>query len=364
MATAEPAVAVASMSPNLPAPPPPPAEIPVSLASAGPPELVVPAAYTPLQYDASQSFEANLRQLRGHCDAWPEITEQAEVLGTFVAELLSNAGGQFGVVETAMAEKGGTSGYRCILLACLVSCGGPAQAVADLVWNAALNETLPGARRTAAFLASRVPDSATRTDQLWALLTDADDQVVVPALAAASRHMDQRVYEYISTELAEADDIHVRVAAIEAIGAAPSEHEGQKKLKALVEVTETSGRNPLSEASVAKRAAIRHLDMDDPDACDLLHRMATDPEEDPGVRAKAIGRFSLKDHPAAEPWLTSLLGRDIDNPLVARAVVDAMMTQPSAARIAFIRKQLMRMADVQMRDSILSRIGVSAGMGS
>ena len=358
VATPAPSVAAASMIPNLPAPPPPPERLP----SVGQPGYDVPAGYTPLQYDPAQSFAANLRRLREHCDAWPEITEHAEVLKAFVTELLACATGQFSVVEEALEARGGTNGYRCILLACLMSCDGPEHATADWVWKEALNEEeCPGVRRTAAFLASRVTDSTSRPDQLWTLLTDTDNRVVVPALAMASRHMDRRAFEYISTELAEADDIHVRVAAIEAIGMAPYEHEGQTELKKLIGEIETSNKDPLAVASLAKRAAIQHLNIDDPAAGDLLQRIATDPEEEPGVRAKAIGRFSLKDQPAAEPWLTDLLSREIDNPLVVRAVVEVLMTQPSAQRAAFIREQLNRMADAQMREVILYRMGVATG---
>lgn len=359
MALPPPIRVAAPNSPNAPAPPPLPiASVRNPPASRG--GLVVPAGYTPIQYDIAQSFEANLKRLREHCDAWPEITEHAEILSAFVAALLDRAGGQYGAVEKALKAPDGTNGYRCILLACLMSCDGPEQATADWVWKVAGNtQEWSGVRRTAAFLASRVTDSASRPDQLWALLTDADDQVVVPALVAACRHMDRRAYEYISTELAGAEDIHVRVAAIEALGTAPYEHEGQVKLKELIGAIETSSRNPLSEASLAKRTAIQNLDMDDPDSWDLLQRMARDPEEDPGVRAKAIGRFSLKDHPAAEPWLTSLLSREIDNPLVARAVVEVLMSRPTAHRSAFIRKQLNRMADPQMRTAIQFRMEVA-----
>ena len=346
--------------PDVPAPPPdaPSAQQPTSLGASG---VELPPDYVPLVYDSALSFSENLQRLREHCAAWPDATEHAEPLAPFVSELLRHAQGQFEVVQAALANGQGSNGFRCILLACLMNCDGPVRETADWVWKVAANEQeWPGVRRTAAFLTSQVADSPAHPVELWSLLNDADVEVVVAALAVAPRHMNRQAFDYISSELTESDNINIQVAAIHSLGSTPYPEEAQARLKDLIGETETSRNDPLSETSLAKRNAVLNLDLADPEAVALVLNLALNPQEEPGVRAKAISRFALKERPEAALWMGNLLEQEVNNPLVFRAVVDALLTDPTPLVLASIWEQVGKMEDPQMRNLILKRIDMQS----
>jgi len=191
------------------------------------------------------------------------------------------------------------------LLACLGQTDVPQKT--DILWSVALNrQESQHVRRTAVFLISTLPDPSTHTDQLLELLNDPDGQVSVYALQCAGAHQDDRVYDRIKEIESTTRDVHVRVAAIKAIGAseAPS---SDTHLHQIIDACETSRADKFSKESLVKRAAVSALDVAAPSAYERLQKLALDLDEEPGVRRRAILKCAESDNPHLCSWLLDLL---------------------------------------------------------
>jgi hypothetical protein len=317
-----------------------------------------------LVYDESVSFEENLRRLREFCDPHAQNQKLPMLLDSFVKALVPHAKTEFRAVKQALDRPEGTAAYRNLLLACLVVADGPVQEKADLVWRIALSKDEKiEVRRTATYLTSQIGDTQKRPDALYALLNDSDSEVVISALANSTPHLDERSYNVIKNTLVNSTDVHVRVAAVSALGRAPYPDK-QQALREIVLASQTSKEDAFSEASLPKRAAIAHLDIHDPETYELVKQIALNDNEDPGVRAKAIGRFTPAEFPGAIGMLVQLLQKlDAENTVALRAVVDALLTSPTPENLQLIRKKANEQTDLQVRDLILKRIEIEGAGG-
>jgi hypothetical protein len=99
--------------------------------------------------------------------------------------------------------------------------------------------------------------------------------------------------------------------------------------------------------------------MRDPETVQAVKRTALDENEDPGVRAKAIGRITPGQFPGADSFLTELLSKlDVNDSLPLRATIDVLLIYPTPAHVQSIRQRLAQLSDPQLRDLLLKRVDV------
>jgi len=271
---------------NLIPPAPPPAERVVTTALP----VEIPAAQqartTTLTYDPAQSFTVNLERFRLFCDkdADPRTLEMR--VKDFVIQLLEHAKANDSAIKDALLVKEGSPLYRNILLACLVRTD--LDDKQGIAWSIALDQNEnTSVRRTAAFVLQELPEALPQSQLFLRLLADPDDQVKVFALQSAGNHMNDAVYTAVQNLVSKSSDIHVRLAALGAIGQT-LEASKNSYLTDLIEQQQTSAADKFSEASLIKRAAIDALDVSSPDVYASARSVALDTEEDPGVRRRAI----------------------------------------------------------------------------
>ena len=307
-------------------------------------------------YDDTLSFEDNLKRLKEFCHSHESDQRLEQLLGPFVSVVLEKASQQFAAVKSTLDNLDGPAAYRNILLGCLMASDGSSAEKASIVWRIALNAREPvEVRRTATYLTSQVEDYQKRSADMFALLADTDSQIVISALANSTRHLDENGYNLIKNILIYSPDINLRVAAVSALGRS-SFPDNQVTLREIVTSGQTTKEDAFSEASLPKRAAIPHLDMHNPETYDLVKTMALNENEDPGVRAKAISRFTPAEFPEATAMLLQLLQKlDADNTVPLRAVVDTLLTSATPERIQAIRTRAAELSDPQVRTLILKR---------
>lgn len=316
---------------------------------------------TPLLYDKSLSFQENVNRLQEFCRSHAGGKQLEQALASFLKNLFEEAKSQFSAIKASLEDITGPPAYRNIMLGCFMAADGPMAEKANAVWRVATDprESVE-VRRTASFLTGQVEDTENRSAALSALLNDADAKVAMFALDNSARHLDQATFDLIRTNLAHSHDIHLRLAAINAIGSA-SFPQSQSTLADILTNTKTSNEDQFSESSLVKRAAISHLDMHNTDVYQAVKKIAFDDNEDPGVRAKAIARFKPADSPKEDGILMDLLGKlDTDMSVPLRATIDALLTAPTPERIEAIRRRLAQLSDPQVRDLLLKKVELAA----
>jgi len=88
-----------------------------------------------------------------------------------------------------------------------------------------------------------------------------------------------------------------------------------------------------------------------------VEHIALDESEDPGVRAKAIGRLTPTGFPGADAFLLELLNQvDANSSLPLRATIDALLIDPTLAHVQAIRQKLAQLPDAQLRDLLIKRV--------
>jgi hypothetical protein len=345
-------------------PPAPPRRTTEPLASAAtkPKQMPkVPAVDSSrlLQYDVALSFEANLERLKRFCDEHKAEADLETLIAGFIETAIQQSKDHFAGVRSALERDEGPPIYKNMLLACLMSADGPVETKGTLVWDMATNQNQQASvRRTAAYLSGQIDSGTKRPDAFRRLLTDPDEQVVVFALTITNRNinLDQANYDLIKTSLLTSTNINLQVAAVNAIGKAPFA-DSQSILISIVTNAQTSGAEPFSEATLAKRSAIMLLDPNSSEIQQLLYKTAFDDAEDPGVRAKAITRMATSETPEVTRSLQTLLNQLNDDNLVPlRAVVDALVAQPTAANITLVQERISRIKDPQIHTVLLHRV--------
>lgn len=313
-------------------------------------------------YDDRLSFEDNLKRLKEFCHSHEGDQRLEQLLRPLISVLLEKASQQFAVVKSSLDDLDGPAAYRNILLGCLMATDGHSAEKANIVWRIALDShEQVEVRRTASFLTGQVEDNQKRPADLYTLLTDSDSQVVLFALENSPRHLDQRDYDLIHTNLMNLSDVHLQIAAINAIGNAHFP-DAQATLANILGTVQTTKNDAFSEPSLLKRAAITYLDMRNPEILQAIKRIALDDNEDPGVRAKAIAKFTPSQFSGADNFLTELLNKfDVDNSLPLRATIDVLLTDPTPAHVQSIRQKLAQLSDPQLRDLLLKRVDVATG---
>lgn len=318
------------------------------------------AARNNIFYDENLSFDENLRRLKEFCRANRNDAELQQMLVPFLQVLFEQAPQQYQTVTRALDDLDGSPAYRNLLLACLMTTDRNAADKANLVWQIALDSREPvEVRRTASFLMGQLGAGQKRPGDLYTLLADEDSQVVLFAIENSAQHLDQRNYDLIRTKLVHSSDIHLQVASVNAIGKAPFA-DSQATLASILANVPTSKAEAFSEASLVKRAAIVQLDMLNPEFFEAVKQIALDDNEDPGVRAKAIGRFTPTAFPKETDMLVGLLKKlDAGNTVSLRAVVDTLLTAPTAERIQMIRTRAQELTDPQVSKLLLARIRIA-----
>jgi len=313
-----------------------------------------------LVYDESLAFRANCEILKAFCDVYGNDPRLEGLLKGFVDVLLKNASGRFSDIKEQLIAHEGTAAYRNLMLACLMASDGPPGEIADLVWEVATRrEEDVLVRRTASYLTNHVDNGKKRSESLLSLLLDSDNDVVVSALVGASRHIDDRCFEIIRTELLTREDVHVRLAAINAIGS--SQHPSkQSVLHDVVFAASTSKETAFSEESLTKRAAIQKIDMRESDVFQFVRSLALNENEDAGVRAKAIARFDPKVYPDEQIMLRQLLKTTpSDDVVVLRSVVDTLLKLPSPDNLDAVNSMIASIQDEQVKTLFLYRVGLA-----
>lgn len=301
-----------------------------------------------LTYDPAQSFVANIERFRLFCDADADPRTLEGRVKEFVAQLLEHAKANGPTIKAALLAKHGSPLVRNVLLACLMQTD--LDDKQDIAWATALDQAENASvRRTAAFVLKELPEVRAQPQQLLRLLADPDDQVKVFALQSASTHMNADVYRSVQNLASTSPDIHVRVAALSAIGETANV-EKNAYLTELIEDQQTSAGDKFSEASLVKRAAIAALDVSSPDAYATAQSAALDAEEDPGVRRRAILKCAQTPRPDTLGMLTSLLrASSSEDALIIKACVQGLQSLNEPAGIQAIQDKLAQTQDPEIR---------------
>jgi hypothetical protein len=308
-------------------------------------------------YDEKLSFEANVERLKGFCASHVNDPQLQQLLSQFLKVLFEHAKGQFATVRYALEHIDGPVIYRNIVLDCLVVAEGPISQKADLVWGIATDQDEPTeTRRLATRLTSQFVDGTSRSDELVSLLNDPDRAMVVLALKTAPLQMDDRNYKFIKTSLLTSTDVNVRIAAVDAIGSSTMADK-QSELLSIILEQHTSKDSIFSDASLLKRRAISHLEINDPQSHDLIKQIVLDAGEDPTVRSKAISRFTPDEFPEAIKTLLDLLQTMTSaEGVLLLAIEDNLLTRPSPSILEAIRTKAEGLSDPQLRNFIIKRL--------
>ena len=310
-----------------------------------------------LLYDESLSFDDNIHRLKKFCDLHQNDPELGQLIDQFLKVFFGYARGQFAAVKHSLEELDGTTAYRNILLACLTVADGPISEKADIVWLIAMSKESPiETRRMATHLTLQFSDGKSRSDELFSLLNDSDSDIVILALKVAPLQMDDRSYNLIKTTLLNSTDVNIQIAAVDAIGSATNV-DRQAELLEIIGNQKTSKDNMFSDASLLKRRAVSHLEINDPQSHDLIKHIALDGAEDPGVRANAISRFTAVDFPEATDLLLNLLQTlKADDAVMLAAIEDNLLTTPNPNIVQAIQTKAEGLSDPQLRSLMIKRL--------
>jgi|LSQX01.3.fsa_nt_gb hypothetical protein len=299
-------------------------------------------------YEPALSYAANLKQLYYFCETDNDPRTLEKRVKDFVIQLLEHAKTNGSAIKDALQAKQGSPLYRNVLLACLM------QADLDdkqgIAWSIALDQGESiSVRRTAAFVLKELPVVRLQPNQLIRLLADPDDQVKVFALQSAVAHMNGDIYSAVQNLTSTSSDIHVRLAALCAIGQTPDAGKNAYLID-LIGQQQTSAADEFSEISLVKRAAIGALDASSSDAYATAWSVALDTNEDPGVRRHAILKCAQTPRSDTLEMLTNLL-RDAksEDALIIKACVEGLQLIGEPTGITAIHDKLAQTQDQEIR---------------
>jgi len=305
-----------------------------------------------LVYDNGLTFEANLSKLKTLCSHDPDPKTLEFRSRAFLSQLLDHVPTDGAVILDELYSGEGRPFYRNVLLACFMKTG--VNPKDDSLWTVALrqgeSETV---RATATILLSQTAVSRSRPADILHLIRDGDSDVRVSALQVAPQHMDQTVFDVTRSLAVSNDDIHVRLAAINAIGA--SDWQGsQSILLGVVTDIQTAASAPFSLESVLKRSAVADLDMSDPTNFRLVQDMATETNEDPGVRRKALVRLGQSKTPGVLTVITSVLDSTPDTEaVVLKGCIEALLAIGTDAAMGAANRRVEHISDQQVKRMLI-----------
>jgi hypothetical protein len=307
--------------------------------------------------DERLSFEDNLPRLKGFCSSHVNDPQLPQLLSQSVKVLFKQAKGQFPAVKYAIEHPDGPAIYRNIVLDCLIVAEGPISEKADIVWGIATKRgELIETRRLATCLSRQFADGKSRPDEFLSLLNDSDSGIVILTLKMASFQMDNRSYNFTKTSLLASKDINVRIAAVDAIGSSTIADK-QSDLLSIISEQSTSKATMFSDSSLLKRKAISHLEVSDTQNRDHIKHIVLDANEDPSVRAEAIGKFTPKDFPDSATVLLSLFQiLNSDDAVLLAAIEDNLLTIPSPSILQAIRTKAEGLSDPQLGNFMIKRL--------
>ncbi len=296
----------------------------------------------PPVYDRGVDVLANVRALHEACRSVGDAPGIKYFFTDLARGIVEQAPGRAAELLPEAKDSSNHPYYRCVLLTALSVAEPVGQE--DLFWNLALDadedirvrqEAIQSLRRLDRFV--QRPD-----DMLW-LLQNLDDHSMIFALKLAPRHLNATGYAYVKQLIVEADDINVRLCALNAAAAAAfDDREGV--LRTVLAAESSSKEEPFSDASLMKRLAVSRLDPAHEDNLDLARNLAADPAEEPGVRGRAIDKCAEEGTPETARFIASLLPTFGDqDSILLKAAIEALIRigddegrRAAAARIAGI----------------------------
>lgn len=308
-------------------------------------------------YDEQLSFESNLQRLKGFCISHGNDPQLQLLIDQFVKNLFAHSKGQFQVVKNALAHLDGPPIFDNIILACLIAADGPISEKADIVWAIATDKTESvETRRLSTHLILQFKDGKSRPAQFLSLLEDSDSAIIVLATKMSPLEMDKQSYNVVKNSLLASSDINVRIAAVDAIGSSTIPDKQADLLK-IINDQPTSKATMFSDASLLKRKAIAHLDLNNPQTYKRDQDIALDSTEDPSVRAAAIRGLTPDSFPSSTNILLGLLqSANSDDAVVLAATEDSLLTTPTPNILQVIRTKAGGLSDPQLRDFMIKRL--------
>jgi hypothetical protein len=258
-----------------------------------------------LSFDPALPFAANLDRFKQLCGLGSGDAATNQRILDFAESLLGCLEGNETLIVAELQDRSTPTAYLNFLMSFLLRLDVPGKD--KLIWDIALDgEAADDVRKTATFFLSSAESTAPNPEGFAKLLSASDDQAKVFALQLAGNHMDEAGYELVKETYADCPDIHVRVAALNAIGAS-SFAGSQELLLDVIAATQTSAAESFSQDSLLKRAALAHLDMSRPENHDLARGIAANPDEDPGIRRRAMLTYAATGSDEANAFLVGLL---------------------------------------------------------
>jgi len=279
---------------------------------------------TDLSFDAALPFAANLDRFKRLCGLGGGDAATNQRILDFAECLLGGLEGNEALIVAELQDHAGPAAYVNFLMGFLLRLNVPGKDA--LIWEIALDgEADADVRQTAAFFLSSTEATVRHPEGFAKLLSDSDDQGKVFALQLAGAHMDEAGYELVKETYADCPDIHVRVAALNAIGGS-SFAGSQELLLEVIAATPTSAATSFSQDSLLKRAALAHLDLSRPGNDALIRGIAADPGEDPGIRRRAMLTYAATGSGEANAFLLGLLrGTPQTEPVLIKGAVEALL---------------------------------------
>lgn len=258
-----------------------------------------------LSFDPALPFAANLDRFKRLCGLGGGDAATNQRILDFAESLLGCLEGNGEVIVAELQDRSTPTVYLNFLMSFLLRLDVPGKD--QLIWDIALDGEAAGdVRQTAAFFLTSTEATVRNPEGFAKLLSASDDQAKVFALQLAGTHMDEAGYELVKETYADCPDIHVRVAALNAIGASPFAG-SQELLLEVIATTPTSAAESFSQDSLLKRAALAHLDMSRPENHGLARGIAANPDEDPGIRRRAMLTYAATGSDEAHAFLLGLL---------------------------------------------------------
>jgi hypothetical protein len=304
-----------------------------------------------LAFDPTLPFAANLDRFKRLCGLGSGDAATNQRILDFAECLLGCLEGNGEFIVAELQDRSTPTVYLNFLMSFLLRLDLPDKD--QLIWDIALDGEAAGdVRKTAAFFLTSTEATVRNPEGFAKLLSASDDQAKVFALQLAGAHMDEAGYELVKETYADCPDIHVRVAALNAIGAS-SFAGSQELLLDVIAATPTSATESFSQDSLLKRAALAQLDMSRPENHDLARGIAANPDEDPGIRRRAMLTYAATGSDEAHAFLIGLLRETPQTePVLIKGAVEGLLAIGRRDGREAIQAKLGEIADPHVRTMI------------
>jgi len=334
-----------------------------------------------LQWDPKISFAENLAAFRRFCrtadrNALPYLT------APFLEALQSVAKDHAAELESLLRGKEDAPYVKVAILSALVQAGAD---VGALTWGMALNNSEDmSVRRVAASFLQRMPKTGQDPSALSGLFAAGDEDLSIGAAGLVPTYLNDVSFQQLMTAYrSSGDNVNVQAATVRALKSIASQTSTAGKtaagktsssgggtaassdivqsaastLQDIVAQRKTSAETAFAPSSIDVRTAISGFDAWDDASYAKVKAIASDENEDPGVRRVALAKCAERTNEDAAAFLAGL-GQILDdsNVVVMRGWAEATIKCGGASGVALVRERTRQIENLSVRSCLLKTL--------